>query len=88
MLFIVALVLGAGVLLTNRAPVLGQPDKAGSYSVVASDGAHIIVTDNGAAKLYFYAIDKDGKIGDELKLRGTVDLRDVGKASLKPVSNK
>jgi hypothetical protein len=58
------------------------------YSVVATDGAHIIVTDNAAAKLYYYAIDKDGKVGDDLKLRGSLDLRDVGKAVLKPIDAK
>jgi hypothetical protein len=44
------------------------------YTVVATDGAHLIVTDNATNRLYYYAIDKDGKIGDALKLRGTVDL--------------
>jgi hypothetical protein len=60
----------------------------GSYSVVSTDGAHLIVVDNATGKLYFYAIDKEGKIGDELKLRGHVDLHDVGKPSIKPVDAK
>jgi hypothetical protein len=83
-----ALVAGA-VLMINREPVQGQGGKgAGTYSVVATDGAHLIVTDNAASKLYFYAIDKGGKVGDDLKLRGTVDLREVGKASIKPIDAK
>ena len=46
------------------------------------------MVDNGTSKLYFYTIDKDGKIGDELKLRGTVNLQDVGKPSIKPIDAK
>ncbi len=90
-LFFAGAVLVAGALLfTNRDSVQGQGGKGGggSYTVVATDGSHIIVTDNAASKLYFYAIDKDGKIGDDLKLRGSVDLRDVGKAVLKPIDAK
>jgi hypothetical protein len=93
MLFVVgALVIAGALLLINRETVQGQGGKGGmgggGYTVVSTDGAHVIVTDNAAAKLYFYAIDKDGKIGDELKLRGTVDLKDVGKASIKPIDAK
>jgi hypothetical protein len=94
-LFLLGAVLVAGALLfTNREWAVGQPGGkggaggAGAYSVVATDGAHLIVTDNSAHKLYFYAIDKDGKVGDDLKLRGTVDLRDVGKSSIKPIDAK
>jgi hypothetical protein len=92
-LFLAAAVLVAGgLLLLNRESVQGQGGKGGAgssaYSVVSTDGAHLIVTDNTAAKLYFYAIDKEGKIGDELKLRGSVDLRDVGKPSIKPIDAK
>lgn len=85
-----AVLIAAALLFTNRESAQGQGKggAAGSYSVVATDGAHIIVTDNAASKLYFYTIDKDGKIGDELKLRGSLDLRDVGKPSLKPIDAK
>jgi hypothetical protein len=80
------------VLLVATLLVTGYPGQsaaqktggAGHYTVVNTDGAHIIVVDNATNKLFFYAIDKDGKIGDELKLRGTLDLQDVGKPSLKP----
>jgi hypothetical protein len=92
MLFLAGAFMIAGALiLTNRESAQGQGGKmggGGQYTVVATDGAHIIVTDNAAAKLYFYAIDKDGKIGDELKLRGSLDLKDVGKASMKPIDAK
>src|SRR5262245_48209876 len=55
------------------------------YTVVSTDGAHLIVVDNATNKLYFYAIDKDAKIGEELKLRGSANLTDVGKPSIKPI---
>lgn len=87
--FVGAFLLAAAHLVVNRQPVQGQgrpADASGRHSVVASDGAHLIVTDNAADKLYFYAIDKDAKIGDDLKLRGTIDLRDVGQPAIKPIS--
>jgi hypothetical protein len=93
MLFVVgAVLISATLILTSRDPAHGQGGvKMGGgarHTVVATDGAHLIVTDNVADKLYFYAIDKDGKIGDELKLRGTADLSEVGKPSLKPIDAK
>jgi hypothetical protein len=93
MLFVVgAILISATLVLTSRDPVQGQGGvKMGGgalYTVVATDGSHVIVTDNTVNKLYFYAIDKDGKIGDELKLRGSLDLREVGKPSLKPIDAK
>jgi hypothetical protein len=84
-----ALLIAAALLASNRQPVQGQGragEGAAKHTVVATDGAHLIVTDNAADKLYFYTIDKDAKIGDDLKLRGTIDLRDVGQASLKPIN--
>ena len=56
--------------------------------VVESDGAHLIVTDQRSALLHFYAIDPDGKIGSPLKLRATIDLKDVGKPSITPMLSK
>jgi hypothetical protein len=93
-LFAVGAFLIAGALiLTNRETAQGQGGKGGmggpgGYTVVSTDGAHLIVTDNAAGKLHFYTIDKEGKIGDELKLRGSLDLRDVGKPSIKPIDAK
>jgi hypothetical protein len=67
---------------------VADPLASPKVTVVATDGAHLIAVDNTTQTLYYYAIERDGKIGDELKLRGTVDLKDVGKPSLKPVSAK
>jgi hypothetical protein len=92
-LFLVGTILVAGaILLANREPAQGQGGKGfgmgARHTVVATDGAHLIVTDNMADKLYFYAIDKDGKIGDELKLRGSVNLSEVGNSTIKPIDAK
>jgi hypothetical protein len=54
------------------------------YSVVETEGHNLIVTDNRKEILYFYTVDKDAKIGSELKLRGQVDLKQVGKKVIKP----
>ena len=58
------------------------------YTVVATEGHNLIVTDNGSNTLYFYTIDKDKEVGSELKLRGSVDLSQVGKPQIKPVTHK
>lgn len=54
------------------------------YAVVDSDGTNLIVTDNQTNTLYFYAVDKDAHVGSDLKLRGSFDLKEVGKPVLKP----
>jgi hypothetical protein len=54
------------------------------YSVVATEGHNLIVTDNSNHTLYFYTIERDKPIGSELHLRGTVDLTLVGKPVIKP----
>jgi hypothetical protein len=54
------------------------------YSVIETEGHNLIVTDNKSNVLFFYTIDKDKEVGSELKLRGTLDLNEVGKPKLKP----
>jgi hypothetical protein len=54
------------------------------YTVVDTEGHNLIVTDNKTNTLYFYTIDRDAKIGSELKLRGKVDLKQVGKKVIGP----
>jgi hypothetical protein len=58
------------------------------YSVVDTEGHNLIVTDNKSNILYFYTIDKDAEIGSDLKLRGSLDLNQVGKAVLSPILTK
>ncbi len=52
------------------------------YTVIDTEGHNLIVTDNQTNTLFFYTIDKDKDIGSELKLRGSLDLSQVGKPSL------
>ena len=58
------------------------------YDVVQTEAHNLIVTDNQTNTLYFYTIDKDKEIGTELRLRGTVDLTQVGKPIIKPKHNR
>ena len=89
----VAIVLVAGLMLTLSPvrPALGEAQVGSGYpkhTVNATDGTHLVVTDNQANKVYFYAIDQGGKPGDELKLRGTINLNDVGKPGITPTKDK
>jgi hypothetical protein len=71
-----------------RAQREAAPASGPHYSVVETEGHNLIVTDNRTNTLYFYTIDKDAKIGSELKLRGTLDLNKVGKSGIKPTKAK
>ena len=53
------------------------------YSVIATEGHNLLVTDNATNKIYFYTIDKDKPIGSPLKLRASVDLTKVGDEEIK-----
>ena len=63
-----------------------QVDKGGNarYSVIHTEGTNLLVTDNQNNTLYFFTIEEDGKPGDDLILRGTLDLSQVGKGTIKP----
>lgn len=58
------------------------------YTVVMTEGHNLIVTDNSTNTVYFYTVDLDKAPGDDLKLRGSVDLTDVGKPVIKPKVHK
>jgi hypothetical protein len=76
----VCLVAGA-LLITTWAPVQAAAQMGGGprYTVVETEGHNLLVTDNGTNTLYYYTIDKDKEIGSDLKLRGSIDLTQVGK---------
>jgi hypothetical protein len=68
-----------------------RDDSAGPaqrYSVVETEAHNLIVTDNKTNTLYFYTIDKDKEVGSELKLRGSIDLNQVGKPAITPTKGK
>jgi hypothetical protein len=54
------------------------------YTVVHTEGTNLIVTDNKKNTLYFYTIDPEHEPGADLKLRGTVDLTQVGQKTIVP----
>jgi hypothetical protein len=87
----VALVVGLAIGLAGGTMFRGQavaqaPAKAAGahYTVVQTEGHNLIVTDNQSNTLYFYTIDPDAELGSDLKLRGKVDLSQVGKDVIKP----
>jgi hypothetical protein len=89
------LILALAGMLASRglgSRVAEEPSKEMSgiphYTVVETEGHNLIVTDNHKNTLYFYTIDKDATIGSDLKLRGTVDLKQVGKEVIKPENVK
>ena len=61
----------------------GAPTSGPRYSVSDTEAHNLIVVDNKSNALYFYTIDKDKEVGSELKLRGTLDLNQVGKPTIK-----
>jgi hypothetical protein len=82
---VIAVALGLALSPPREAFGQGRPAGGGGrYTVVGTDGTHLVVTDNQENKVFFYAIDKDGKPGDPLKFRGTIDLNDVGKDTIQP----
>lgn len=62
----------------------GKTDGFPRYSVIHTEGFNLIVTDNQTNTTYFYSIEKDAEVGDDLHLRGSINLADVGKPLIKP----
>ncbi len=88
-LFLLALGIGASTMLTPTPRLIGaaadeKPSATPRYTVVETEGTNLVVTDNSTNMLYFYTIDKEEKPGADLKLRGSVDLTQVGKPVIKP----
>jgi hypothetical protein len=84
------LILALGAMLASRGgSVQGQPPggprMAGGprYTVIETQGFNLLVTDNGANQLYYYATDKDVPVGAPLKLRASLDLTQVGKPEVR-----
>jgi len=87
------MVVGAALMVVAlTVMVLSQPAQAqrGSgppfgprYTVIETQGFNLLVTDNAANKLYYYATDKDVPPGSPLKLRASLELSQVGKEEIK-----
>jgi hypothetical protein len=90
---IALIVLGIGLGLNAFKPAaspaqLGGGQIAGRFTVIDTEGTNLIVTDNTSETLYFYTVDPEKAPGEDLKLRGELSLRDVGKPILKPKIHK
>jgi hypothetical protein len=90
---LVTVLAGISVLAFNQSPsARAQRDDAAvsgpRYSVIDSEAHNLIVVDNKTNTLYFYTIDKGKEVGADLKLRGTVDLKQVGQPTIKPQQAK
>jgi hypothetical protein len=53
------------------------------FTVVDSEGTNLEVVDNTTNTLYFYTVEPGKEVGDDLHLRGSVDLSEVGRPVLK-----
>jgi hypothetical protein len=74
------------VVLIQSRPAHAQKEAGGTgarYSVMDTEGHNLIVTDNQTNTVYFYTVDKGQEAGADLKLRGSIDLNQVGKAVIK-----
>jgi hypothetical protein len=71
------------------AQVPGQAAASGpKYTIVETDGTNLLVVDNSTNMMHFYTIDQDKQVGDELKLRGSLNLNQVGQKVIKPTVHK
>jgi hypothetical protein len=49
------------------------------YCVIDTEGTNLTVVDNATNTLYFYTVDQGKECGEDLMLRGSIDLTQVGK---------
>jgi hypothetical protein len=91
-LALAALVIAFGVLglrpRTEAQQAAAQAPAGPRYTVLDTDATNLIVVDNGSNTVYFYAEDPGKEVGDEMRLRGSLDLSDVGKPVLRPRAAK
>jgi hypothetical protein len=65
-------------------PDAGMPAGGPKYTVIDTEGTNLLVVDNSKNVLYFYTCDHGKSAGEPLKLRGSIDLNQVGQPSIKP----
>ena len=83
--------LGLGLALNHLPPAQAQAGKTPAparYTVIDTEATNLLVTDNQTNTLYFYTVDQDQPPGSDLKLRGSLDLNQVGKPVIKPTVHK
>ncbi len=69
----------------TRAQQPATPATTGAkYNVIETDASNLIVVDNASNIVYFYTEDPGKEVGNDLHLRGSIDLNEVGKAVIRP----
>jgi hypothetical protein len=83
----IALMVVALIVMTRSQTAQAQRAEAAAaaarYTVIETQGFNLLVTDNAANKLYYYATDKDVPVGSPMKLRASLDLTQVGREEIK-----
>ncbi len=84
---------GIGLFAFRPTPSAAQPAAGGSaggpkYTVVETEGTNLLVVDNSTNTMFYYTVEPGQEVGAPLHLRGSIDLNQVGKATLTPSSAK
>jgi hypothetical protein len=59
---------------TEAQPASAQGAASAKYTVVDTEGTNLLVVDNATSTLYFYTVEPGKEVGDDLHLRGSLDL--------------
>ena len=81
-----ALLVAALIVMVRSQPAQAERAEAAGtarYTVIETQGFNLLVTDNAANKLYYYATDKEASVGSPMKLRASLDLTQVGREEIK-----
>jgi hypothetical protein len=69
---------------TEAQQASGQSTAGPRYTVVDTDATNLMVVDNSTNTLYFYSEEPGKEVGEDLHLRGSFDLSQVGKPVITP----
>jgi hypothetical protein len=87
---VAVIVLGIGIGLNAFRPAAGVAgpnsvhEGGAKYTVIDTEGTNLLVVDNSNNNMYYYTVDQGKQVGDDLILRGLIDLNQVGKPVVKP----
>ncbi len=84
-----AVVLCVGVMFfrpagAQQAGAAPAPTGGAKYTIVETDITNLLVVDNSTNTVYFYTVEPGKEAGEDLHLRGSLDLTKVGEKVLKP----
>ena len=84
-ILLVGIIAGGTLALLRQSEVRAQQaTSTARYTVVQTDITNLLVVDNSTNLIHFYTVDPGKEPGSDLKLRGSLDLNEVGKPVLKP----